>query len=88
MQQQMQEKKKKMQLITYVSIVDESMFASNFISLLLTSRYVDSPCVGVDLLTLYRSTNQQHQQRHKQQLQQPEPAAYGGRWMASSHGFP
>lgn len=57
----------KMQLSTYMSVVHESMFAGNLISLLRTSRYVNSPCVGVDLLTQSRckARNQQGQQRPK-----------------------
>lgn len=78
-----------MQIITYMSVVDEPMFAGDQISFLLTSRYVDSPRVGVDLLTQcwLQPRNQQDQQRPEQQLQQPEPAAHRGTRRAGSHGF-
>lgn len=72
-----------------MSMVNEAVFTGDSVSFLLTSRYVDSPCVGVDLLTQRRSKlrHQQEQQRPEQQLQKPEPGAYRGRRRAKSHGF-
>lgn len=71
---------------TYMSIVEEPVFAGNFVRCRLASRYVDCPRVGVDLLSQHRfqPRHQQDQQRRECELQQPEPAAYRGR--ARSHG--
>lgn len=80
---------KKNKCMTYMSVVDEPMFAGNLMSFFWTPRYVDSPCVRVDLLAQHWSElrHQQDQQRPEYQLQQPEPVAYRGRWRAQSHGF-
>lgn len=71
---------------TYMSIVEEPVFAGNFVRCRLASGYVDRPRVGVDLLSQHRfqPRHQQDQQRRECELQQPEPAAYRGR--ARSHG--
>lgn len=80
-------KHKKNQNRTYVSIVDEPMFVGNSVSGLLSSRYVDSPRICVELLSRYWSQprKQQDQQRPKYELQEPELVARRGRWQTSSH---
>lgn len=65
-----------------MSVVDEPMFVGNLVSSLLPSRYVDSPCICVELLSHYRShpRKQQDQQRPKDELQEPELVARRARW--------
>lgn len=72
-----------------MSKVDETMFVGNLVSGLLPSRYVDSPCICVELLSHYWSQprKQQDQQRPKYELQEPELVACRGRWQARSHEF-
>lgn len=72
-----------------MSIVDEPMFVGNLVSSLLPSRYVDSPCICVELLSHYWSqpSKQQDQQRPQSKLREPGLVACRGRGWARSHEF-
>lgn len=83
-------KKEGKDTFTYMSEVDETMFVGNLISCLSTSRYVDSPGVGVDLLSCnwFQPENQQNQQAPKEHLHRPEPEPpCRGRRRRQRHGF-